>query len=62
MPAKAVRVLRDVRVTAVSAAGATVGDTRQLVVDLPDDDGLDAVIGQLATGSPVAVRVPATTP
>lgn len=61
VPAKAVRVLRAVRVTAVSAAGATIGDTRQLVVDLPEVDELDAVIGQLASGSPVAVRVPATT-
>lgn len=59
---KAVRVLQDVRVTAVSPLGTTVGDTRQLVVDILDANGLDAVIGQLATGSPVAVRVPATTP
>lgn len=59
---EAVRVLRDVRVTAVSPPGTTVGDTRQLVVDILDADGLDAVIGQLAAGSPVAVRVPPTTP
>lgn len=59
---EAVRVLQDVRVTAVSPLGTTVGDTRQLVVDILDANGLDAVIGQLATGSPVAVRVPATTP
>jgi hypothetical protein len=62
VPAEAVRVLDDVRVAAVSAPGATVGDTRQMVVDLSEADGLDAVIAQLATGSPVAVRVPATTP
>jgi len=62
VPPKAVRVLQDVRVTAVSAVGTTVGDTRQLVVDIPSADGLDEVIGQLATGSAVAVRMPATAP
>jgi hypothetical protein len=60
--AEAERVLQDVRVTAISPLGTTVGDTRQLVVDIRNADGLNAVIGQLATGSPVAVRVPATTP
>ncbi len=62
VPAEAERLLHGVRVTAVSAVGSTVGDTRQLVVDLRDADGLDAIIGQLATGSAVAVRVPATAP
>ncbi len=61
VPADADRVLKGVRVAAVTAPGTTVGDTRQLVVDLTDKDAgrLDAVLGVLATGSPVAVRVPA---
>ena len=64
VPAEAVRVLGGVRVAAVTAPGATVGDTRQLVVDVGSGEveDLDAVIGQVATGSPVAVRVPAAKP
>jgi hypothetical protein len=61
IPADADRVLRGVRISAVTAPGTTVGDTRQLVVDVTEKDArrLDAVLGVLATGSPVAVRVPA---
>jgi hypothetical protein len=57
-------VLGSVRVAAITAPGATVGDARQLVVDVTSGDveDLDAVIGQIATGSPVAVRVPAAKP
>jgi len=64
VPAEARQVLGSVRVAAITAPGATVGDARQLVVDVTSGDveDLDAVIGQIATGSPVAVRVPAAKP
>lgn len=63
-PVRGVRVLAQVRVAAVTAAGSTVGDTRQLLVDLSDRDAarLDSVLGQLASGAPVAIRVPAQAP
>lgn len=63
-PVRGVRVLAQVRVAAVTAAGATVGDTRQLLVDLSGRDAarLDTVLGQLASGAPVAIRVPAQSP
>lgn len=64
VPVDAVRVLAQVRVAEVTAPGTTVGDTRQLLVDLSTRDAarLDGVLGQLAAGSPVAVRVSAQAP
>lgn len=61
---EAVQVLAQVRVAGITAPEATVGATRQLLVDLsvPDADRLDVVLGQLAKGRPVAVRVPAAVP
>jgi hypothetical protein len=59
-PARAVRVLEQVRVVAVPSTGGALGPstTRQVLVGLPSEEQgrLASALAQLSTGTPVLVR------